>query len=231
MTGSLQYQRYLSARRPGATWQIACLESGISADEAKLHEADIARDPSLIAPLTPCPFTAPDPAQTQETDDMARAKKTPQVEGVHAPDFALAVRIFRQDIKPAQSKVGEFAQEQSEAYKQIKKRAYIQPQAARLAFRLDDMEESRRDDFLRSFNGLLKEMRIFMPVDLADMAEGKGSAGENVVPFGDAPRPQLATIQQSDGIDADLAGDDDEPDAGGDATDDDETEEHQQAAE
>jgi hypothetical protein len=149
---------------------------------------------------------------------MARAKKTPQVEEVHAPDFALAVRLYRQDIKPAQSKVGEHSQEMSEAYKAIKKRAYIQPQAARLAFRLDDMEESKRDDFLRSFNGLLKEMNIFMPVDLADMAEGKGSAGETVVPIGAGSKPRLATIPMSDGKDDDLAGNDPE-------------EEHEQAAE
>lgn len=126
---------------------------------------------------------------------MVRAKKkADEVEQVHSPDFALAVRIFRQDIKPAQAKVGEYAQEQSEAYKAIKKRAYVQPQAARLAFRLDGMEEAKRDDFLRCFNGLLKEMNIFMPVDLVDAAEGKGSTGEAVVPAAQRSRPKLVTV-------------------------------------
>jgi hypothetical protein len=203
--GSQQLRKYRIARRDGTTVMTACVLSGISMSEARLIEADDAANP----PSEEC-FqllnTAPDSAPAQENDDMARAKKAPQVEEVHAPDFALAVRIFRQDIKPAQSKVGEYAQEQSEAYKAIKKRAYIQPQAARLAFRLDDMEESKRDDFLRSFNGLLKEMNIFMPVDLADMAEGKGTAGETVVPIGNGSRPKLATIPMSDGKDDDLAG-------------------------
>lgn len=211
--GSLQLQRYLSARRRGATMMTACAESGIGVDEARLIEADIAHDPSMLAPTVATrsdPIPAPDPAPTTGDDDMARSRKTPQVEEVHAPDFALAVRIYRQDIKPAQSKVGEYAQEQSTAYKAIKKRAYIQPQAAKLAFKLDDMEESKRDDFLRSFNGLLKELNIFMPTDLVDAAEGKGGTSDSVVPIGSRQRPQLATIPDGPEGDADLAGDDDE---------------------
>jgi hypothetical protein len=123
-------------------------------------------------------------------------KQQDQVEEVGTPDFGLAVRIYRNDIKPAQSKVGEFAQEQSEAYKAIKKRANIQPQAAKLAFKLDDMEESKRDDFLRCINGLLKALNIYMPVDLVDAAEGKGETGESVVPEAKPQRgrPKLVTI-------------------------------------
>src|SRR5207237_511156 len=97
--GSAQLNRYLSARRQGRTMMTACVESGVSVDEARLWEADIAKDPSILAAPEPNPTPAPAvPAQSQENDDMARAKKTPQVEEVHAPDFALAVRIFRQDI-------------------------------------------------------------------------------------------------------------------------------------
>lgn len=142
--------------------------------------------------------------QHQE-NDMARGKrKVEQVVEVHKPDFALAKRIYFNDIKPAQSKVGEFAQEQSTAYKEIKKAAHIQPQAAKAAFALIEMEESKRDDYLRSFNGLLTEFNIFMPRDLVDQAEDKPLS--NVVPIGESARPQLATIP---GDDSDLAGDDD----------------------
>lgn len=140
---------------------------------------------------------------------MGRQKKTdsPVSGEVPKPDFDLAVKLYREDIKPAQGKVGEFAQEMSTAYKAIKKQAHIQPAAAKLAFKLDDMEPSKRDDFLRSLNGLLKRLNIFMPADLVDVAEGKGSTSENVVPIGEGARPQLATIPQSDGVDADLADD------------------------
>lgn len=131
----------------------------------------------------------------------ARRKKTEEVEQVHAPDFALGVRIYQQDIKPATSKSAEFNQEKSEAFKALKKRAHLHPGACKQAFGLFEMEESKRDHWLRSFNGLLKEARIFMPVDLVDVAEGKGETGESVVPAGERPRPKLVTVQTTEADD------------------------------
>lgn len=137
---------------------------------------------------------------------MARPKKSSPIDGeIAKPDFDLAVRIYRQDIRPAQSKVGEHAQEMSTAYKEIKKNAHIQPQAARLVFRLDAMEESKRDDFLRSFKGLLTALNIFMPSDLVDAAEGKAGFGDSVVPIGERRPPHLATIPPAVEGDVDLA--------------------------
>ncbi len=202
--GSQQLRLYRRARRDGATMATACVISGISMGEARLHDAEDAKNPpppEAFELLNPAPVEA---QPQKENDDMARPKKQPQVEQVHAPDYGKAVRIYREDIKPAQSKVGEYAQEQSTAYKAIKKDCHIQPGAAKLAFRLDNMEESKRDDFLRSFNGLLKALNIFMPRDLADIAEGKQDADENVVPFGDRKAPQLATIPAYTGDDSDL---------------------------
>jgi hypothetical protein len=137
-------------------------------------------------------------ATTPQEDNMARSRRkaADEVVEIQKPDFELAKRIYFNDIKPAQSKVGEFAQEQSTAYKEIKKAAHIQPQAAKLAFKLVEMEESKRDDYLRSFSGLLTVFRIFMPRDMVDMAEGKN--GGNVVPIGTPERPQLATIGNTD---------------------------------
>lgn len=134
---------------------------------------------------------------------MARAKKKEdQVEQVLTPDYALGVRIYRNDIKPATSKAAEFNQEKSEAFKALKKRAHLHPGAAKQAFSLDAMEESKRDHWLRSFNGLLREMNIFMPVDLVDQAEGKGAAGESVVPSGARPKPKLVTVPTGPEADA-----------------------------
>jgi len=58
ITGSVQLNRYLSARRQGRTMMTACVESGVSVDEARLWEADIAKDPSILA----APATTPAPA-------------------------------------------------------------------------------------------------------------------------------------------------------------------------
>jgi hypothetical protein len=143
-------------------------------------------------------------ATPPQEEDMARPRRkaADQVVEVMKPDFDLAKRIYFGDIKPAQGKVGEHAQEMSTAYKEIKKAAHIQPQAAKLAFKLVEMEESKRDDFLRSFRGLLTVFNIFIPADLVDQAEGK-TGESNVIPIGESAKPQLATIPSDD---SDLAG-------------------------
>lgn len=128
----------------------------------------------------------------------ARPKENDDDSGVIGEkDFAKAVRIYREDILPAQSKVGEFAQEQSTAFKAIKKQCGIQPQAARTAFRLADMEEAKRDDWMRCFIGLCREMKIpLQSNDLVDRAEGAATA--------ERPKPVLATLAPSDGSETDL---------------------------
>lgn len=213
-TGSLQLQRYRSARRNHRSMTEATIEAGIGLGEAKLIEADEARAAAaegremwarVETPAATTPITAPEEGAQPKDEDMPRGKKNQgTINGeVPKPDFELAAKIYREDIRPAMSGVGEHAQEMSTAYKAIKKQAHIQPQAARLAFRLVDMEAAKRDDFLRSFNGLLREMKIFMPADLVDAAEGKG--GENVVPIGEATRPQPATIPPAVEGNVDLA--------------------------
>lgn len=232
-TGSIQLLRYRSARRNGRSLMMAAVEAGIGIEEARLTDADEAKAalaegremwalPAAEPVPEPQPIPAPEPAPQPKDDDMARKPKSEPISGeVPKPDFPLAAKIYREDIRPAMSGVGEHAQEMSTAYKEIKKRAHIQPQAARLAFRLVDMEEAKRDDFLRSFNGLLRELKIFMPADLVDAAEGKGTIGETVVPIGESRKPKLATIPPAVEGDVDLAD-------GADTTT---TDEHQHAAE
>lgn len=132
---------------------------------------------------------------------MARAAKKAVSNEVPEKDFAGAVRAFRNDIKPAISKVGEFSQEVSTAYKHIKKNCHIQSGAAKLAFKLADMEDAKRDDFLRGFNGLCKELNIVMPRDMVDAAQGKPV--EPIIPEADRPKPALVAVGKPD--DSDLA--------------------------
>jgi hypothetical protein len=220
MSGSVQLNRYFSARRNGRSMMNAAIEAGIGIGEARLIENDEVRaaaaedrapfaavDVGSAPPPEPQPIPAPEPAPQPKDEDMARPKKsdTPISGEVPKPDFELAAKIYREDIRPAAGKVGEHAQEMSTAYKDIKKKAHIQPQAARAAFRLVDMEEAKRDDYLRSFNGLLRELKIFMPADLVDAAEGKGTIGETVVPIGESRKPKLATIPPAVAGDTDLA--------------------------
>lgn len=142
---------------------------------------------------------------------MARTARKPKDDDggeVKTKDFALAIKLYRHDINPALSKVGEYNQEAATAYKAIKKSCHIQPQAAKLAFKLDGMEEAKRDDFLRCFTGLLTELNIpLQSNDLVDQMEDKDDAGK--APSGPAavvsrPKPKLVTIP-SDGTETDLA--------------------------
>lgn len=215
--GSQQLRLFRRAIQDGATMLTACARSGLGVAEARMWLADDAKNPpppEAYELLFPEENESPAPAgaQPEKEDDMARPKKQPEVEAIGTPDYALAVRIWRQDIKPAISKVGEYAQEQSTAYKAIKQQANIQPQAAKLAFKLDGMEESKRDDFLRSLNGLLKALNIFMPADMVDIAEGKATTADSVIPIGgkSARRSGLATIPAGPPGDPDLAGEDDD---------------------
>lgn len=209
--GSQQLRLYRRARRDGASVMTACVESGIGMGEARLIETEDAENPPspeafqllVAAPPPPAPPSAP-PENAIMARTARKQQDSPVTGEVAKPDFDLAVRLYRQDIKPAVSKVGEHAQEVSTAYKAIKKQAHIQPGAAKLAFKLDDMEPSKRDDFLRGLNGLLRKLNIFMPVDLVDQAEGKGGTADSVIPIGERARPQLATVPTGPAGDQDL---------------------------
>ncbi len=132
---------------------------------------------------------------------MGKAALKPVTGEVAQKDFAGAVRAYRNDIKPAVSKIGEFAQEVSTATKHVKKNCHIQPAAFKFACKVAEMEEAKRDDLLRGLNGMLKEFGIFMPRDMVDIAEGKPV--ESVIPAAETPKPKLVTVGNPD--DSDLA--------------------------
>jgi len=185
--GSLQLRMFRIAIRSGATLESACAQSAIPLSEGKLILADDARQPPSAECFEPLP-------STQKGTDMARGKKAAEkpINGeIPKPDFALAVKFYKEDIRPAQAKVGEFAQEQSTAYKAIKKQAHVHPGAAKLAFKLFDMEDTKRDDFLRSLYGLMQELDIGLTRDLVD---AMGSDEADDMPLKDRERPTLATL-------------------------------------
>lgn len=135
---------------------------------------------------------------------MVKAKKKDDVEEVQAMDFERAIRLFRNDIRPAQNKVGNHSQEMSTAYKEIKKACGIPPAIARFCFKLSEQEEASRDVQLRALNGLLRALGLgVIAADLVDQAQG--AVGTEVIPaVRAAPRPNLVVVP-SDGSEADLA--------------------------
>lgn len=193
---SLQLDRYLSARRNGRTMMTACVESGIGADEARLIEADIARDPSMLAAPTTSTTPAPaEPAQPQE-NDMGRAKKAEsgQINGeVPKPDFDLAASIHRNDIAPANKEQKRAMKEASDGWKAVKKDAHVNVGGYRQAMKIADMEEAEQQAYLRALHGGLQQRGIVLHADLDDIAAGR-TEDTNVIPIGGAaPEMDLAT--------------------------------------
>lgn len=132
---------------------------------------------------------------------MARTARQPKDDdsgAVKPKDFELARKLYHGDIKKAVSRAGEAMQEVSTAYKAIKKQANIQPQAAKLAFKLAEMEEAKRDDFLRCLGGLLAQFKIdIKPTDMVDLMTGDDGYAR--------PKPDLSLVTLSDGDETDLA--------------------------
>lgn len=195
--GSQQLRLFRQAISDGHPLDEAAEIAGMSIGEARLT---LAADEKNPPPPEAFELLGTTPAKEATMAGRRKAlKPEDKPEEIKAKDFASAVRAYRQDILPAQAKVGEHAQEQSTAYKHIKKHCHIQPTAARQAFRLDQMEEAKRDDWLRGFVGLLRELKIPLePVDLVDMAEKPDRYAR--------PAPTLATMGiPSDGSETDLA--------------------------
>lgn len=124
---------------------------------------------------------------------MAKNNEQQAIEVV-TPDFKRAVKIYRQDIKPANEKSGEHAQSASTGYKAIKNECHVNTRAAKFVFKLAGESEEKRNDVLRSLRGLLGAMKIGITDDLVSDAEGEDT-GAAIVPTAEAERPELVTVQ------------------------------------
>lgn len=209
--GSQQLRTFRAAMANGNSVEVAAHWSGMNLVEAKLTAAEDANNPppaealqSLPGRTFPWESTAPAgdaPLQAPGGDKtMARAQK--QDDGVENDgggeikpmDVDLVLKLIRTDIRPAQAKVGDHAQEMSTAYKAVKKQGNMNPQAVRLAVRLDDMEDAAREHWLRSFRAILSGLNIFIPRDLVDVAEGVPDSAMSAVPVAEREPAALHTL-------------------------------------
>lgn len=130
---------------------------------------------------------------------MARAAKVNDdgAAVINTKDFEQAIRLYRGDIKKANTDAATSNQDASTAYKAIKKQCHIQPDSARKAFTLmDRTEDAKRDDWFRGFVGIVngmagREVLTFHDTDMVDAME--------------RPKPQLVSVPISDGSESDLA--------------------------
>lgn len=176
---SAQLDHFLQLRADGVTMMTAAMQAGIGIVEARLTENDIAKGfitlPSpnaeergdLSAPIPPI----------EKDQTMARKAKAANddVEVVEKPDFERAAKILIGDIKPAEEQNAKSRGDLAAAWKVIADECHVNKKAAKDAFRLRQMSEELRDDYLRSLYGLMKEFHIGISADLVD-AMGSGEA-------------------------------------------------------
>ena len=99
-------------------------------------------------------------------------KESEEVSDVKTPDFAKALRIIHQDVRPAEELSAAERGKLSGAWKAVEKDAHCNRPAAKLFCKLLQMSDETRDDFLRTQYGLMREAGIGISRDLVDQAEG-----------------------------------------------------------
>lgn len=141
---------------------------------------------------------------------MAAAAKKEDGEGAGVtneykrPDAAKAFEIYDKQIKPKLTKIDTARGECSQPWQDIKEHAHFPRPVMNFIIAMENIEDdAKRDHFLLALSAGLEVRKLFLPRDLVTMANGED--GGSVIPFGERQRPQLATLQPSDGTEEDLA--------------------------
>lgn len=111
-------------------------------------------------------------------------KESEEVSEVKKPDFAKALRIIRNDVRPAEEMSAAERGKLSGAWKAVEKDANCCRAAAKIFAKLLEMSDETRDDYLRTLYGLMTEAGIGISRDLVDQAEGV----EHKFPVAGVPR-------------------------------------------
>lgn len=98
--------------------------------------------------------------------------KQEEIEEIKQPDFKLAAKILRLDVRPAEESNAKSRGELSAAWKAIENDAHVNKKAAKLVHWMRTASGELKDDFLRSLYGLMKEMSLGISPDLVDRAGG-----------------------------------------------------------
>jgi hypothetical protein len=116
-------------------------------------------------------------------------KESEEVSDVKTPDFAKALRIIRNDVRPAEELSAAERGKLSGAWKAVEEDANCCRAAAKIFAKLLEMSDETRDDYLRTLYGLMTEAGIGISRYLVDQAEGK----EHNFPVEGVPRDYNAS--------------------------------------
>jgi hypothetical protein len=100
--------------------------------------------------------------------------KADEVEEIQKPDFERAANILRGDVRPAEEKNAKSRGDLSAAWKAIESDCHVNKKAAKDAYRVLNMSDELRDDYLRSLYGMFQELNLGIRQDLVDqMGDGE----------------------------------------------------------
>lgn len=124
---------------------------------------------------------------------MASAAKDDQdvVSEYKRPNTEQAFKIYDHEIKPRKAVIAEKRGDLSEPYSRIKDDCHFPRKVLDFVIGLEEMEEHKRDHNLLALSEALQHRRLFLPRDLATIADG--TAGDPVIPEGERKRLKLAT--------------------------------------
>lgn len=138
---------------------------------------------------------------------MATAAKTPTapVNGEYQrPDAEAAFKIYDNEIKPKKAHISTLTGDLSDPHSRIKDKCHFPRQILDFITALEGMEDAKRDHHLLALSEGMKVRELFLPRDLATMAQG--TDGDAIVPAKPRAKPKLvATSTPSDGSETDLA--------------------------
>lgn len=135
---------------------------------------------------------------------VAAAKKDANTDGgqYKKPDAARAFEIYDKQIKPKKAQLDTIRGDLSDPYSLIKDQCNYPRKVLDFIVALEGEEDAKRDHMLLALSQGLALRKLYLPRDLVTMASG--TAGAEIVPSGERPKPVLATIMPSDGSETDL---------------------------
>lgn len=202
--GSQQLRQFRISMREGASIEVAAQESGILLGEARLIIAEDKRNPPpeeafvLLHPR----FTT----EEEEPTVATAAKQDAEPAGEYKrPNAERAFEIYDKQIKPKKAHLATIRGDLSDPFALIKDECNFPRKILDLIVFLEEQEDAKRDHMLLALSEGLKLRKLFMPRDLVTIANGEEET--SIVPAGERPRPQLATImgQPATGDETDLA--------------------------
>lgn len=137
------------------------------------------------------PPEAPKPSELKipgGSGEKPKDKPKPGDNGPPAPDFEAAAKIMVEELNTIATRSSKLNGDKSAGWKRVQDECHVHKAAAKDALKLANMTPELQSEYLRSFIGLMKPLKIGLRRDLVGLAEGVEGL---MIPVMDAPASEL----------------------------------------